>query len=110
MTALWLIISLNRRKGTRSKASAHCESGQREKIVQQIEMIRETSYGNVRNHPEQEGKYIINLWLNGKYEVEEVVVDDSVFEAAWGRPLTPEQVVGSWGCANDVARYIATEM
>ena len=74
-------------------------------------MIRETSYGNVRNHPEQEGKYIINLWLDARYEVKEVVVDDDVFEKAnGGRPLTPEQVVGSWGCANDVARYIATEM
>ena len=74
-------------------------------------MIRETSYGNVREHPEQEGKYIINLWLNAKYEVKEVVVDDSVFaKANGGRPLTPRQVVGSWGPANDVARYIATEM
>lgn len=70
----------------------------------------ETSYGDIRDNPEKEGTYIINLWLDARYEVEEVVVDDSVFEAAWGRPLTPEQVVGSWGCANDVARYIATEM
>ena len=47
-------------------------------------MISETSYGNVRNHPKQEGKYIINLWLDARYEVKEVVVDDSDFEKAWG--------------------------
>tara|TARA_B100002019_G_C21205722_1_gene566530 strand:+ start:697 stop:933 length:237 start_codon:yes stop_codon:yes gene_type:complete len=70
----------------------------------------ETSYGDIRDNPEKEGTYIINLWLDARYEVKEVVVDDDVFEAAWGRPLTPEQVVGSWGCANDVARYIATEL
>lgn len=73
-------------------------------------MISETSYGNVRNHPKQEGKYIINLWLDARYEVKEVVVDDSDFEKAWGSPLTPKQVVGSWGCANEVAKYVAAKL
>mgnify|MGYP001250670428 FL=1 len=70
----------------------------------------ETAYGDIRDNPEKEGTYIINLWLDARYEVEEVVVDDSVLEAAWEKPITPKQVVGSHGPAQAVARYIATKL
>ena len=33
----------------------------------------------------KDAKYITNLWLDARYEVKEVVVDDSVLEAAWGK-------------------------
>lgn len=70
----------------------------------------ETAYGDIRDNPEKEGTYITNLWLDARYEVKEVVVDDSVLEAAWGSPITPKQVVGSHGPAQTVARYISTKL